>query len=529
MKSLGVMIIIAASMLILGCGRKDTKELKFVEGVVFEDTNDNAQRDDGEKGVGGVLVSNQFDVVKTNRKGHYKISLHGENATIFVVKPADYDLSLDENHIPRFYYVHRPEGSPEFKHEGLLPTGPLPESVDFPLLKAKNKTNKFDVVVFSDPQPRSNREIDYIRDDVVSELVGTQAAFGITLGDIMYNDLSLYDRYNGIVAAAGIPFFNVPGNHDMNFDAEDDRFALETFRRHFGPTYYAFEYGKVSFIVLDNVEWMGEDEEKETGNYRGKLGNRQTAWIENYLEHVSSDRLIVFTMHIPLYSPGSSEEDVNVIDRDDLFDLLKDRSHLLAVTGHMHLIEQYDLDENAGWMGDRRFQQITCGAVSGSWWSGPRNERGIPSTEQRDGAPNGYHIFSFDGSKYTQRFKAAGFDEDLQIRISAPAGRVKLTSESNIDVVANVFNGNKHSTVEYRLGGAEYVRMERTVMNDPFIESLIKNNPKKYPDWIQPIPASHIWTAELPLDLETGVHTITVRTTDEYGNVFSHSRVFEIE
>ena len=240
MKQLGVLFIIAASVLILGCGQKDTKELKFVEGVVFEDANDNSTRDDGEKGISGVLVSNQYNVVKTNRKGRYKIPLHGENATIFVIKPAAYDLPGDEEMKPRFYYVHRPEGSPELRHEGLMPTGPLPASVDFPLLKTGKKKNKFDVIVFSDPQPRSNREIDYVRDDVVTELVGTDAAFGITLGDIMYDDLALYNRYNNVVAAAWIPFFNVPGNHDMNFDAEDDRFALETFRRHFGPTYYAF-------------------------------------------------------------------------------------------------------------------------------------------------------------------------------------------------------------------------------------------------------------------------------------------------
>jgi hypothetical protein len=529
MKSFGVLVMVVALFAAVGCGKKDAKELTFVEGMVFEDVNENGRKDDGEKGIGGILVSNQYDVVETNRKGRYKIPLHGENATIFVIKPNSYDLPCNENMTPRFSYVHRPEGSPELKHEGLLPTGPLPESVDFPLLKIRKKSDRFDVVVFSDPQPRSNREIDYIRDDIMSELVDTEASFGIALGDIMYDDLALYDRYTRVVSSAGIPFFNVPGNHDMNYDAEDDRFALETFRRHFGPSYYAFEYGKVSFVVLDDVEWMGEDEEKGTSNYRGKLGNRQTAWLENYLEHVPKDRLIVLTMHIPLYHEGDPDESVNVIDRDDVFDLLKERKHLLAIAGHMHLAEQYDLDDAAGWMGTHRFQQITCTAVSGSWWSGPRNERGIPSAEQRDGVPNGYHVFSFDGNGYTQRFKPAGLSEDKQIRISSPTGKIRVTTESNLEVLANVFNGNEHSTVEYRLDGGEFIRMERTVTTDPFIARLIKNNRKSYPDWIEPVPALHIWTAPLPLDLETGAHTVTVRTTNEYGDMFSESSVFETE
>ena len=76
-------------------------------------------------------------------------------------------------------------------YPGLAPTGPLPESVDFALIRSK-EPRRFDAVLFTDPQPESNAEIDFIRDDVVAGLNGIEAAFGITAGDIMFDELSLY-------------------------------------------------------------------------------------------------------------------------------------------------------------------------------------------------------------------------------------------------------------------------------------------------------------------------------------------------
>ena len=116
-----------------------------------------------------------------------------------------------------------------------------------------DEPDTFEVLVFGDPQPRNDKEIGYIRDDVVAEVITTKAKLGIAMGDIMYDDLSLFDRYNSVISQIGIPFYNVPGNHDRNYDASDDAHSLETFKYYFGPAYYSFEYGKVHFIILDDV------------------------------------------------------------------------------------------------------------------------------------------------------------------------------------------------------------------------------------------------------------------------------------
>ena len=207
--------------------------------------------------------------------------------------------------LPQFYYIHRPNGSPEgLRFAGIDPTGPLPEIVDFPLLK-QSEPERFEVVLFADPQPQSSVELDYVRDDVIAELIGTSARFGMTLGDIMFDDLSLFPRYISIVGQIGIPWYNVPGNHELNFEAEDDRHSLETFKRYFGPPYYSFEVGDAVFYVLDNIEYRGSGQ-SDPGDYRGnggyeaRIGRRQLRWLERDLAHVPQEKLIFLAMHAPL-------------------------------------------------------------------------------------------------------------------------------------------------------------------------------------------------------------------------------------
>lgn len=518
------------AVLITICIADSNQNLKAqeVQGVVFEDANRNARLDGNEKGIPGILVSNQLEVVRTDNDGRYRLPVHDDETVFFTIKPAGYAVPLNKQNLPQFYYIHQPNGSPELEYAGVAPTGKLSESLDFPLYKTTS-TDTFETIVFADPQPRDDQEIDYIRDDVISELVGSKAAFGVTLGDIMYDDLSLFERYNNIVARIEIPFYNVPGNHDMNYDVPDDRHSLETFKRHFGPPYYAFEYGQVSFIMLDTVEWLGDADTTDTGNYRGKLGEKQLKWIGNYLQFVPEQRLLVFGMHLPFYFSADAGQHVNVSDRDKLFELLKNREHLLAIAGHLHIIEHNDLKPEQSWHGESFFPQILCTAVSGSWWSGPKDERGIPTTDQRDGAPNGYHLFRFEGNQYSQKFKAATRDENYQIRISSPQGTISQTQLDSVQIVANVFNGNNRTQVEYELDDAAPVQMRHTSIKDPFMVQLHAHYNDTYPSWLQPQPSPHIWTAPIPHTLDVGVHKLVVTVADEFGKRYTQARIFEVK
>ncbi len=166
-----------------------------VGGLVFDDRNGDGMHQDTEPGVAGVAVSNGLDVVETDAAGRYRIAIESGD-TLFITKPGGWAVSSNAENLPRFFYHHVPEGAPADRrprYRGLPPSGPLPESVDFPLTH-QPEPDRFTSIWFADTQPETQDEVEYIRDDVVAELVGSEAAFGITLGDIAYDDLSLYAR-----------------------------------------------------------------------------------------------------------------------------------------------------------------------------------------------------------------------------------------------------------------------------------------------------------------------------------------------
>ena len=249
-------------------------------GVVFHDENADGIRQDNEAGVSGVLVSNGWDVVATDRKGAYELEV--DNDTIlFVIKPAAWNVPVNEQNLPQFYYIHKPKGSPDLKFGGVPPTGPLPDSVDFALYESEQET-EFPMLAFGDPQPYTIEEVDFFARDIITELAGNEEIeFGVVLGDIVGDDLELFAPLTEAVAQIGQPFWYVYGNHDMNFDAAEDHLADETFERVFGPTNYAFTYGNVHFIAFDNVLFPQNYTESR---YVGGFTEKQFSFLESFLK-----------------------------------------------------------------------------------------------------------------------------------------------------------------------------------------------------------------------------------------------------
>jgi hypothetical protein len=156
-------------------------------GIVFNDLNRNGKRDIGEAGIAGVYVSNGRDIVTTDRNGRYQLEV--EEAIIFVIKPKNWMTPVNKVNLPDFYYIHKPAGSPEgLRHPGIGPTGAQPESIDFALYKHL-EPKRFDVVIFGDPQAMNLKEVNYIAHDAIEEVAGIDAAFGVSLGDIVSDNI----------------------------------------------------------------------------------------------------------------------------------------------------------------------------------------------------------------------------------------------------------------------------------------------------------------------------------------------------
>ncbi|HCB97976.1 MAG: calcineurin-like phosphoesterase C-terminal domain-containing protein [Limisphaerales bacterium] len=490
-------------------------------GSVYHDLNHNGQRDANEPGVPGVRVSNQKDIVKTDEAGRWSLPA-GEDTTFFVIKPRDWRTPLNAHQLPQFYYNHKPQGSPESSFPGLEATGPLPESIDFALYPSK-EPETFEVIFFGDPQPRDIREVTYIGHDVVEELIGTQAKFGVTLGDIVFDDLGMFEPLNATIALVGIPWFNVIGNHDMNMDASNDEDADETFTRIYGPNYYAFDYGPVHFIALDDVIWGGKAPEG-SGTYTGGLDAKQLAFLRRDLEEVPEDRLVVLMMHIPL---------TGLANREDLYRLIEHRPYTFSISGHTHWQAHEQITRADGWRGAKPHHHLINVTVSGSWWSGLPDAYGIPHTTMRDGAPNGYTRIRFADRKapYIQ-FKAARSPEDFQMSVTV-ADAVSVEKVPTTPVYVNVFNGWKESVVQLRWNDqGSWVSLERSEEPDPGLQAVFDREPETprapYRRISSPIDSKHLWKGHLPEGVSHGIHVLSVRASDVNGRWYRAERIVRV-
>ena len=543
---------VAASLKAAGAARADTAT---VSGFVFEDKDGSGKPGPGNSGLAGVLVSNGKDIAVSDADGRYTLPLP-EEAVIFVIKPAGFMPPVDPaTNLPRFYRLHQPDGSPaslNLTFAGVPPTGPLPPSVDFALRRLDELT-AFEVVLFTDPQPESDVEVDFIREDVIEALAGTKAQFGLTSGDIMFDDLSLYDRYNAIIGTIGLPWWNVGGNHDLNFEAPDRRRSRETFKRVFGPNYYAFFYSQTLFLMLDDVDYLGTDKTKAHGEgvYEGRLDATQLEFVRNVLTHTPPDTLIVMVLHIPLRTYMDMPVHASSIEkasRDELFALFEGRRYTVSFSGHTHTTEHHYFHAADGWKGAAPHHHHVMTAVCGSWWSGPYDHRGVAYADSRDGSPNGFHILSVDGNAYKTRFVPAKEPNGRQIRLSiesqfhaanreikyqfrpgqlngSPIGRATLGAAT---LVANVFDGGPKTKVAMRIGDSAPIEMSPRRMPDPFVEDLYARNEATKKPWIKAEISSHIWTARLPHDLDVGAHRVVVEAVTEYGDVVSGRLALEV-
>lgn len=499
-----------------------------------------------------VLVSNGRDIVRTDAAGRYRLPV-APGQSVFVVKPSGYRVPLDpQTCLPKIAYVYDPEGTPaalDFRYRGLPPTGPLPPSIDFHLGRAEEPA-KFDVVLFTDPQPESTAEMEYIRDDVVAGLIGTDAAFGITCGDLMFDDLSMYERYNRIVGKIGLPWWNVGGNHDLDYEAPDATRSRDTFKRVFGATYYAHSFGKALFVMLDNVDYLGAGSGKpgEHGSFRGFVSADQLTFVENLLRETPEDTLVVFAMHIPLRTYLDPEDPArNTLNASALLKLIGNRPSV-SFAGHTHSTEHHYFGTADGFSGAIPHHHHVLTAVSGAWWSGPLDHRGIACADSYDGTPNGFHMLTIDGTAYSTRFVPAAEPGGKQMRISLETqarqddrqvqrevsmsellrSPITASQASGTRVVVNVFDGGPLSKVAYTLDGRPATEMKKAERPDPFIKQLYGRYPETIKKWVTPQVCSHLWASPLPADLQFGTYTMTVVATDEYGRTHTDHMVLEI-
>jgi predicted phosphodiesterase len=480
-----------------------------VRGRVYEDRNSNGKPDPDEPGIPSVSITNGRDVVLTGSDGSYALTINPTDGHIQATKPPGYQFPLDEFNIPQSFRLHKPAGSPPLYYKGIEPTGDLPATVDF-ALRPIEESDEFRAVLFADTQVESGEEVRHVLRKVLGDVADQKPDLLIQLGDIMYDHLDLFPSLNRAVARIGVPVYGVIGNHDLNFDGDGDANSDETFTRIFGPANYSWQIGKAHFVALDTIQWHGRGKSPE---YTEILDDRTLEWLRNDLSVVPADRLVILCIHAPLAKNPALNPRGRIGNFDQLTKILQGRRAVLAVSGHTHLSYRTEFDTADGWTGPGTFEEMNCVTVSGSWWSGPRDHRGVPISDQRDGVPNGYTILDIRGGDYRLRYKAASQPDSLQARIFPPGTHEsgETTTVQSRRVLANVFYGWSKCRVEYSLNDGPWLAMTQAPQRDPAAISYYSGPNASGKPFVRPVRTNHIWQLDLESAPPSGANRHRIR------------------
>ncbi|GAB3823582.1 calcineurin-like phosphoesterase C-terminal domain-containing protein [Pontibacter rugosus] len=444
----------------------------------------------GGKGIAGVAVTDGYNIVLTDASGKYELESNATAEFVYLSVPRGYELP-NENSIARFYQRIKPSRN-RFK-------------ADFALQKLAQDDTKHNFVVWADPQIISEADAEELKTKTapdLKQLVNSYPAntlfHGIGCGDLVWDKFELFEDYQQAVATAGIPFYQVIGNHDMNLDARTDDGSAEKFKELFGPTYYSFNRGDIHYVVLDDVFFIGTAKK-----YIGYLTERQLEWLEQDLANVKPGSTVVVNVHIPVYTHQhlrnkEKEEPMGgvVSNRKELYRILKPyKAHIMS--GHTHFNEKI-------FEGDNVIEHVH-GTVCGAWWTGPICY---------DGTPNGYGVYEVDGPEVRWYYKSTGLPKEHQVR-AYPAGSVP---EKPKHIAANVWNWDPEWKVEWLEDGKDMGSMERITALDPLSVELHAGatKPAKH-KWVEPLLTNHMFFAQPSANAKL----ITIRATDRFKQVFT--------
>jgi hypothetical protein len=526
---------------------------EIIRGSIYEDRNSNDRHDRIEPGIAGVSVSNGCNVVISDAGGQYQIEIH-PTQILFASKPANYNVKVDADNVPQFFYRHYPSGTPtqiagsavEWAWPVIDPSGPLPSFINFGFLPNPEASANFSAHGFADTQAKFDFGEDMLREDLINPLIGNPygVEFGLTVGDVVFDNLALYDRHKKIMGLMDIPQWYLPGNHDINFNSPDSIFANETFKHHFGPTYYSFNQGNVHFVALNNVQYAGLDKRFGNSGYRGYIPQHQLDWLRQDLANVNSDKLIVIATHIPLVSAaddGVSEPIAGPATENfaSLLEILAPFSNIYGLAGHDTSSSwKVAVGHEHGWQGQPWIAHTLAEVRGSGWTKGKTDERGVNDAIMDDGNPNGFYILKFSDTTLTPQFKPFPFGADanrgLRITLDPPLSqqpdgnlnRGLLSPGSKI--VVNLFDGGVRDKVLASIDNRPRIAMTYTIRTDPYLERLHRENPEGDQSYNAPTRSAHIWEMPIPDNLEPGLHVVRIESEDEFGQTHSSALSFEL-
>ena len=342
----------------------------------------------------GVVVSDGHSCFKTGEDGMYYLNADLQSARyVFVSTPSGYSAPVKEGHAQFWQFLkdYNPGGDGKY-------------TVNFTLNRITSPV-RYTIFIFADPQPRkSTANLDKVAyhsldccEDMYRDMkelaasLGSYPVYGIGLGDIVHQDLSLLAQYKNGMSSTGIATYNVIGNHDQQHVLDQsDAEASIAFENKMGPVNYSFNLGGIHFLMLDNMISYGPGSGKYSDECATGLTDAIWEWVKNDLSMVSKSTTLMVCAHSPMMRLLGGK-DRSGSHLSDLRKLLSNYAKAYVWAGHTHTSFNY-VDKSSPVI-----ESHTVSRATGALWT---NE-----FLGANGTPRGYVVFSYDNGQVSWKFK----------------------------------------------------------------------------------------------------------------------------
>jgi hypothetical protein len=188
-------------------------------------------------------------------------------------------------------------------------------------LKLNNDPAEFQFAVVSD---RTGGHRPKVFSRAVDQLNLMQPEFVMCVGDLIEGYTTDKERigrewreFQTYVSKLQMPFFYVPGNHDLA-----NKTMLGVWKEKFGRTYYHFVYREVLFVALDS--------EDPPDNKAGSISAEQRDWLKTVLADNKNARWTLVFLHKPMWLHPKPDPSWGEVEK-----LLAGREHTVYA-GHVH-------------------------------------------------------------------------------------------------------------------------------------------------------------------------------------------------
>ena len=212
----------------------------------------------------------------------------------------------------------------------------------------------------------------------------------------------VFDLYKKTEQSLQMPLHHTIGNHDIfgvneksGIAPSDSAYGKKMFEDRIGRTYYSFDHKGHHFIILDSIQ------PTEDRQWEARIDDAQLTWLAADLQKIAPQTPVIVSTHVPLvsafasYAPdrvskGEKYSTLTIANAPQVINAFENHNVLAVLQGHLHVNESIHY---------KGIQFLTCGAVCGNWWHGPRL-----------GFSEGFTIATVADGKLTTRYEPTGFN-----------------------------------------------------------------------------------------------------------------------